>query len=37
LDLLPPLVTRAVRRYRAAQRARAGGAGKASGAAQPRP
>ncbi|OMI87316.1 hypothetical protein BSZ07_24060 [Streptomyces sp. M1013] len=34
LDLLPPLVTRAVRRYRAAQRAKAG---RASGAAQSRP
>ncbi|MFI8487110.1 class I SAM-dependent methyltransferase [Streptomyces rubrogriseus] len=37
LDLLPPLVTRAVRRYRAAQRAKAGGAGRAAGAAQSRP
>ncbi|MEV8122955.1 class I SAM-dependent methyltransferase [Streptomyces sp. NPDC085944] len=39
LDLLPPVVTRAVRRYRAAQRAKAsgaGGAGRAAGAAQPR-
>ncbi|MET9354189.1 class I SAM-dependent methyltransferase [Streptomyces sp. NPDC006617] len=34
LDLLPPLVTRAVRRYRAAQRSKAGGA---AGAAQSRP
>ncbi|MEV4044638.1 class I SAM-dependent methyltransferase [Streptomyces sp. NPDC049744] len=34
LDLLPPLVTRAVRRYRAAQRAKAG---RAPGAAQSRP
>ncbi|MDX3349756.1 class I SAM-dependent methyltransferase [Streptomyces anthocyanicus] len=37
LDLLPPLVTRAVRRYLAAQRAKAGGAGRAAGAAQSRP
>ncbi|CAL9550007.1 class I SAM-dependent methyltransferase [Streptomyces sp. enrichment culture] len=39
LDLLPPVVTRAVRRYRAAQRAKAsgaGGAGRAAGAAQSR-
>ncbi|AXL90566.1 hypothetical protein C4J65_21445 [Streptomyces sp. CB09001] len=34
LDLLPPLVTRAVRRYRAERRSRAGGA---AGAAQSRP
>ncbi|MEU1048804.1 class I SAM-dependent methyltransferase [Streptomyces sp. NPDC005897] len=34
LDLLPPLVTRAVRRYRAAQRAKAG---RAAGTAQSRP
>ncbi|WP_424865290.1 MULTISPECIES: class I SAM-dependent methyltransferase [unclassified Streptomyces] len=34
LDLLPPLVTRAVRRYRAAQRAKAG---RAPGAAQSKP
>ncbi|MEU4980364.1 class I SAM-dependent methyltransferase [Streptomyces sp. NPDC021969] len=34
LDLLPPLVTRAVRRYRAVRRSRAGGA---AGAAQSRP
>lgn len=36
LDLLPPVVTRAVRRYRAAQRAKASGAGRAAGAAQSR-
>ncbi|MFB6786821.1 class I SAM-dependent methyltransferase [Streptomyces olivaceus] len=37
IDLLPPVVTRTVRRYLAAQRARADGAGKAAGAAQSRP
>ncbi|MEU9065964.1 hypothetical protein AB0D60_03570, partial [Streptomyces sp. NPDC048306] len=36
LDLLPPVVTRAVRRYRAAQRAKASGVGGAAGAAQSR-
>ncbi|NDZ70763.1 class I SAM-dependent methyltransferase, partial [Streptomyces sp. SID10362] len=36
LDLLPPVVTRAVRRYRAAQRAKASGAGGAAGTAQSR-
>ncbi|MFL9659137.1 class I SAM-dependent methyltransferase, partial [Streptomyces sp. PB17] len=34
LDLLPPLVTRAVRRYRAARRAKAG---RTPGTAQSRP
>ncbi|MFD7952941.1 class I SAM-dependent methyltransferase [Streptomyces ardesiacus] len=37
LDLLPPLVTRAVRRRRAARRAKAGGTGGTAGAAQSRP
>lgn len=37
LDLLPPLVTRAVRRRRAERRAKSGGTGGAAGAAQSRP